>query len=85
MLDADIAELYGVETKRVNEAVRNNPDKFPEDFIELDIDEHEFLRSKLSTLEKGRGQHRKYPPKAFAEQGVYMLGRPSSKVQWLRK
>jgi len=37
MLDSDIAELYGVETKRVNEAVRNNPDKFPEDFY-LDLD-----------------------------------------------
>jgi len=74
MLDTDIAELYGVETKRVNEAVRNNPDKFPEDFyLELDVNEQDFLRSKFSTLKKGRGQHRKYPPKAFTEQGVYML------------
>ena len=74
MLDSDIAELYGVETKRVNEAVRNNPDKFPEDFyLELDVNEQGFLRSKISTLKKGRGQHRKYPPKAFTEQGVYML------------
>ncbi len=74
MLDADIAEVYGVETKRINEAVRNNPDKFPEDFFfELEESEQEALRSKISTLKKGRGQHRKYPPKAFTEQGVYML------------
>ena len=74
MLDSDIAELYGVETKRINEAVRNNPDKFPEDFyFDLDVNEQYSLRSKFSTLKKGRGQHRKYPPKAFTEQGVYML------------
>ncbi|SPD74590.1 conserved hypothetical protein [uncultured Desulfobacterium sp.] len=74
MLDRDIAELYGVETKRVNEAVRNNPDKFPADFyFDLDATEQNSLRSKISTLKKGRGQHRKYPPKAFTEQGVYML------------
>lgn len=74
MLDADIAEIYGVETKRINEAVRNNPEKFPEDFFfELEESEQEALRSKISTLKKGRGQHRKYPPKAFTEQGVYML------------
>jgi len=74
MLDSDIAELYGVETKRINEAVRNNPDKFPDDFyFELDVNEQDFLRSKVSTLKRGRGQHSKYPPKAFTEQGVYML------------
>ena len=48
--DADVAELYGVETKRVNEAVRNNPDKFPEDYMfALTTDEVEDLRSKIST------------------------------------
>ena len=74
MFDNDIAELYGVETKRINEAVRNNPDKFPEDFyFELDVNEQDSLRSKFSTLKKGRGQHSKYSPKAFTEQGVYML------------
>ncbi len=66
--------LYGVETKRVNEAVWNNPDKFPEDFtFELGSEEQASLRSKTSTLGKGKGRHRKYPPKAFTEQGVYML------------
>ena len=65
---------YGVETKRINEAVKNNPDKFPDDFyFELDVNEQDFLRSKFSTLKKGRGQHSKYSPKAFNEQGVYML------------
>jgi ORF6N domain len=45
MLDSDIAELYGVETKRINEAVKNNPDKFPDDLMfELDDDEWESLR-----------------------------------------
>lgn len=49
-------------------------DKFPADFyFDLDANEQNFSRSKVSTLKKGRGQHRKYPPKAFTEQGVYML------------
>ena len=75
ILDNDVAEIYGVETKRINEAVRNNPDKFPDGFI-IDVSDKEkkSLRSKISTLEKqGRGQHSKYLPKAFTEQGLYML------------
>ncbi len=51
MLDSDLAKLYQVETKRINEAVKNNPDKFPEDFyFELTEEEFETLRSKFSTL-----------------------------------
>lgn len=75
MLDSDLAELYGVETKRINEAVKNNPDKFPNDFMFICTEtEWESLRSKISTLDNfGRGQHRKYLPRAFSEQGVYML------------
>jgi phage regulator Rha-like protein len=74
MLDSDIADIYGVETKRINEAVRNNPEKFPTDFVfELNEEEQEFLRSKISTLKTGRGKHRKYAIKAFTEQGIYML------------
>ena len=75
VLDRDLAEIYRVETKRVNEAVKNNPDKFPEDFcFELNNEEEKLLRSKISTLKsQGRGRHRKYPTKAFTEQGVYML------------
>jgi phage regulator Rha-like protein len=75
ILDSDVAELYGVETKRINEAVKNNPDKFPEGYI-VDISEKEYksLRSNFSTLENhGRGQHVKYLPKAFTERGLYML------------
>jgi len=75
ILDSDVAKLYDVETKRINEAVKNNPDKFPEGYIfELDKGEWESLRSKFSTLESnGRGKHTKYIPKAFTEKGLYML------------
>ena len=77
MLDSDLAKLYGVETKRINEAVRNNPEKFPERFSWLLLDdEWDFLRSKISTLKNeknGRGAHRKYLPRVFTEQGVAML------------
>ena len=76
ILDADVAALYGVETKRVNEAVRNNPDKFPPEYLfTLDKDESSALRSKISTLENksGRGHHSKHGYKAFTERGLYML------------
>lgn len=76
LLDRDVAMLYGVETKRVNEAVKNNPEKFPEGYIlELDEKESSVLRSKFSTLEQreGRGRHSKYNVKAFTEKGLYML------------
>ena len=75
MLDSDIAKLYQVETKRVNEAVKNNPDKFPERFSwVLTNEETKKLRSKISTLEiKGQGKYSKYAPRVFTEQGLYML------------
>ena len=75
MLDSDLAKLYSVETKRINEAVKNNPEKFPNRFSYiLDKEKIEFLRSKFSTLEiKGQGQYTKYAPRVFTEQGVYML------------
>ena len=75
ILDSDVAELYGVETKRINEAFSNNPEKFPDGYVWELIDEEVLaLRSKFSTLNKlGRGQHSKYPPKAFTEKGLYML------------
>lgn len=74
LLDCDVAALYGVETKRINEAVKNNPEKFPDGYlIELTKDELHSLRSKFSTLEiGGRGQHSKYLPKTFVEEGLYM-------------
>ena len=67
--------MYHVETKRINEAVRNNPDKFPDGYvIELTSEESSCLRSKISTLDKlGRGQHTKYNLKVFTEKGLYML------------
>ena len=70
--DADIAKLYGVETKRINEAVRNNPDKFPEDYMfALTSEELQDLRTKISTTNistKSRTM-----PKVFTEKGLYML------------
>ncbi|MDR0834607.1 MAG: ORF6N domain-containing protein [Candidatus Symbiothrix sp.] len=75
ILDSDVAALYGVETKRVNEAVKNNPDKFPDGYIfDLTMEEAIASRSKISTLnDGGRGQNVKYAPKAFTEKGLYML------------
>ncbi len=75
LLDFDVAELYAVETKRVNEAVKNNPEKFPVGcIIEISTEEWISLKSKISTLKnKGRGQHTKFNPKGFTEKGLYML------------
>lgn len=74
MLDRDLAELYDVETKRINEQVRRNPKRFPDDFMfQLTEEEAESLRSHFATLKSGRGKHRKYLPYAFTEQGVAML------------
>ena len=71
ILDSDVAELYGVETKRVNEAVKNNPDKFPEGYIiYLTDEEFNILRSKFSTT---RFNKARVAPKAFSERGLYML------------
>ena len=71
MVDRDLAELYGVETKRINEAVKNNKDKFLEDFyFELTDKEFEYLRSKYSTAKFAKTR---VNPKVFTEQGVYML------------
>ena len=82
LLDADVADIYGVETKRVNEAVRNNPDKFPADYmLRLTKDESAVLRSKISTMEDLRSKisstkfssKSRSLPKAFTEKGLYML------------
>ncbi len=74
MLDSDLAALYGVTTKRLNEQVRRNLGRFPADFMfQLTTEEAEALRSQFAALKKGRGQHRKYLPYAFTEQGVAML------------
>lgn len=74
MLDADLAALYTVDTKVLNQSVRRNIERFPEDFMfQLTAEEAASLRSQTVTLKKGRGQHRKYLPYAFTEQGVAML------------
>ena len=74
MLDKDLAELYGVEVKRMNEAVKRNLKRFPPDFMfQLNKDEYELLRSQIATLKNSRGEHSKYMPYAFTEQGVAML------------
>jgi hypothetical protein len=75
MLDSDLAILYGVQTFRLNEQVRRNRRRFPIDFMfRLSPPEVESLRSQYAILKTGsRGQHRKYLPYAFTEQGVAML------------
>ena len=73
MLDSDLAELYGVETKRLVEQVRRNAERFPEDFMfQLTDEEASALRSQSATSKPGRGG-RRYAPYAFTEQGVAML------------
>ena len=73
ILDADLAALYEVPTKRFNEAVKRNLAKFPADFMfPLTAAEWAALRSQIATLEPGRGQHRKYLPYAFTEHGAIM-------------
>jgi hypothetical protein len=71
MLDSDLAELYGVETKVLIQAVKRNLARFPEDFMfQLTQQEHTNLRSQIVTSKRGG---RRYPPYAFTEQGVAML------------
>lgn len=73
LLDADLAELYGVPTKVLLQAVKRNSERFPEDFMfQLNADEWQSLRSQSVTSNNGRGG-RRYAPYAFTEQGVAML------------
>lgn len=73
IIDADMAELYEVTTKRFNEQVRRNLERFPQDFmLQLSQEEWDALRSQFATLKTGRGQHRKYLPYAFTEHGAIM-------------
>lgn len=74
MLDVDVAGMFGVSTKALNQAVRRNLERFPEDFMfQLTAREADRLRSQFVTLKRSRGQHRKYLPYAFTEHGVAML------------
>ena len=80
ILDHDLARLYGVATKALNQAVKRNLDRFPEDFMfqltKAEAEEWQCLkrlRSQIVTLKKTRGTHRKYQPYAFTEHGILML------------
>jgi len=77
MMDRDLAELYGVPTKALNQAVKRNIQRFPEDFLfQLTLEEGRgllLLRSQTVTLKDPRGRHRKYAPYVFTELGVSML------------
>jgi len=74
IMDTDLARIYGIEIRRLNEQVKRNVDRFPDDFMfRLTTEEWEklrCLRSQNATLK--RGQHRKYPPYAFTEHGALM-------------
>jgi hypothetical protein len=72
MLDRDLARMYGVETRLLNQAVKRNIERFPDDFM-FQPTKEELLGSHIVTLNKGRGQHFKYLPYAFTELGVAML------------
>lgn len=75
MLDSDVANIYHCETKYVNRVVKRNIERFPKEFcFQLNENEFESLRCQFVTLnENGRGQHRKYIPYVFTEQGIAML------------
>jgi len=72
ILDSDLAELYGVETKRINEAVKNNPERFPDNYVkELTLNEKKQLVENFDRF--NRLKHSTALPKAFTEKGFYML------------
>lgn len=74
MLDFDLAEMYGVETKRLKEQVRRNIERFPAEFMfELTKEEVTISRSQIATLKTGQGYNIKYLPFAFTEYGIVML------------
>jgi ORF6N domain len=74
MLDNDLADLYQVETRSLNQAVRRNSERFPADFmLRLTGEEASALRSQNVILDRGRGRYSKYAPLAFTEHGVAML------------
>lgn len=81
VLDADLAQLYGVPTKRLNEQVRRNQRRFPGDFcFQLSGKEHDVLRSQIATSKPGRGG-RRYLPYAFTEHGALMAANVLNSVQ----
>ena len=72
MLDRDLAALYGVETKALNQAVKRNIERFPSDFM-FQLTKEEYSRCQIGILNNGRGHNVKYAPMAFTELGVAML------------
>lgn len=73
LLDSDLALIYGVQTKALNQAIKRNIKRFPPDFVfQLTSDESDSLRSQFVTLKSGRGRHRKFLPYAFTEHGAIM-------------
>ena len=84
LIDSDLANLYGVETKRLNEQVRRNIDRFPEDFMfQLTTQEYEFLKSQIATSKQGSGGKQKLPL-VFTENGVAMLSSVLNSKQAIR-
>jgi phage regulator Rha-like protein len=82
LLDTDLAALYGVPTKVLNQAIRRNSRRLPPDFLfRLTPEEWNSLRSQNVTLETGRGRHRKYPPFALTEHGAIMAANVLSSEQ----
>ena len=77
MLDSDVAKLYNYDTKRINEIVKRNIDRFPEEFCfkltKNEMNKINSLRSQIATLKNGRGKHQKYLPYVFTEHGIMML------------
>lgn len=83
MIDRDLARIYGVETKALNQAVKRNIERFPDDFM-FQLTKEECLRSQIVTLNAAQGHHLKYMPYAFTEMGVAMLSsvlRSSAAIQ----
>lgn len=71
MLDSELAKIYQVETKVFNQAVKRNAERFPIEFsFQLTEVEWSSLRSQIVTLNTGRGQHRKYLPRVFTQEGI---------------
>ena len=74
LLDSELAKIYGTTTKRLNEQIKRNRDRFPKDFMfQLTTEEAERSRSQIATLNSGRGQNIKYRPYAFTEHGAIQV------------
>jgi ORF6N domain len=85
ILDTDLAAIYGVTTKRLNEQVKRNAKRFPSDFLfQLAVEEHAVLRSQFATLKPGSGRHRKFLPYAFTENGAIMAANILNSSQAVR-